>query len=218
MVFGAGELNDLQHLFGRVGDVQSNVPAVLASLSGKKLRQRAEQYVEALASHASELPHTVDKMPANFQLIGLIHGLLPNAKIIHVARNPLDTCLSCYTRLFERSQLHSYDLVEMGRYYQNYVRIMNHWKEILPEGSFLTVHYEALVDDIDAEARRIIAHCGLEWDQSCLDFHTRQRRVRTASVQQVRKPLYKSSKAKWLNYKTQLRPLIETIGDSAIQF
>ncbi len=213
-IFGAGELNDLQHLFGGVTSPQHCLAEAIASLSPDALRQRARDYVEALAKHAPDTPHIVDKMPANFQLVGLIHAVMPNAKIIHVARNPLDTCLSCYTRLFERSQLHSYDLVELGNYYNNYVRIMNHWREVLPENAFLTVQYETLIDDFETESRKIISYCGLEWDQGCLDFHKTQRRVRTASVQQVRQPLYKSSKAKWLNYQQQLRPLVDAIGET----
>ena len=213
-IFGAGELNDLQHLFGGVTSPQHCLPETIASFSHDALRQRAQDYVEALAKLAPDTPHIVDKMPANFQLVGLIHALMPNARIIHVVRNPLDTCLSCYTRLFERSQLHSYDLVELGSYYNNYVRIMNHWRDILPENAFLTVHYETLIDDFEAEARKIISYCGLEWDKGCLDFHKSKRRVRTASVQQVRQPLYRSSKAKWLNYQQQLRPLVDTIGET----
>ncbi len=217
-VFGAGELNDLQHQFGKVGDQQTEVPETIAALSDADLKRRADNYVDVLRLLAPEAPYVVDKMPANFQLVGLIHGILPNAKIIHVARNPFDTCLSCYTRLFERSQLHSYDLVELGRYFNNYVRIMNHWRRTLPSDAFITVHYEHLVDDLEHESRRMIDHCGLEWDDACLSFHKSKRRVRTASVQQVRKPLYNSSKAKWRKYEQQLQPLIDIIGDNAIRF
>ncbi len=210
-VFGAGELNDLQNLFGRLGDGSTNVPLAVKSATGGKLAQRAQDYIDALSLHAPDAPHIVDKMPANFQLIGLIHSLLPNAKIVHVVRNPFDTCLSCYTRLFERSQLYSYDLVELGRYYNNYSRIMDHWRDILPEGAFHNLQYEALIDDIAVEARRLIDYCGLDWDDSCLEFHKSKRRVRTASVQQVRQPLYASSKAKWRKYEEQLSQLARTI-------
>lgn len=212
-VIGAGELNDLPNLFGRLEDGSSNLPRAVQAMSDATLTRRAEDYVEALRQHAPDAPYVVDKMPANFQLIGLIHGLLPNAKIIHIARDPLDTCLSCYTRLFERSQLHSYDQVELGRYFNNYIRIMNHWRDTLPEDAFHSIHYEALVDDIETVARGLIDYCGLDWDEACLDFHTAKRRVRTASLQQVRQPLYSSSKAKWRQYEAHLQPLIKTIGD-----
>lgn len=218
-VFGAGELSDLQALFGqRTTGEKLDLAQNLASMDATDLTRKMQAYVERTALHAPDSPHIVDKMPANFQMVGLIHALMPNAKIIHIARNPFDTCLSCFTRVFERSQLHSYDQVELGRYFINYVRLMNHWKAVLPEGSFHTVHYENLVDDIDTEARRIIAHCGLEWDDACLEFYKGRRRVRTASVQQVRQPLYTSSKAKWRKYEAKLQPLVNTIGDYAISF
>lgn len=218
-IFGAGELNYMQSLFGiRKNDNKSDISHVAAHMSEHDLTRNMGKYVESINTHAPGSPHIVDKMPANFQMIGLIHALLPNAKIIHIARNPIDTCLSCFTRIFERSQLHSYDQIELGRYFNNYVRIMNHWHQLLPEGSFHTVHYENLIDDIDTEARRIIDHCGLEWDPACLEFYKGNRRVRTASVQQVRQPLYSSSKGKWRKYATHLKPLLETIGDNQIQF
>jgi len=218
-VSGAGELNYLQSLFGtRKNDGKSDLSHVVAHMPEQDLTRNIEKYVESINALAPSIPHVVDKMPANFQMIGLIHALMPNAKIIHIARNPMDTCLSCFTRIFERSQLHSYDQIELGRYFNNYVRIMNHWHQLLPECSFHTVHYENLIDDIDTEARRIIDHCGLEWDPACLEFYKGNRRVRTASVQQVRQPLYATSKEKWKKYKTHLKPLLESIGDNRIEF
>lgn len=218
-ITGAGELNYLQNLFAiRKSDGQSDLAQNIATMPASDITRKIETFIENINTHAPGSPHIVDKMPANFQMIGLIHALLPNAKIIHIARNPFDTCLSCYTRIFERSQLHSYDLVELGRYFNNYVRIMNYWHDLLPKGSFHTVHYENLIDDIEREARRIIDHCGLEWDDACLEFYKGKRRVRTASVQQVRQPLYTTSKEKWKKYERQLQPLRDTIGDNKIQF
>ncbi|MDX8354936.1 sulfotransferase [Cognatiyoonia sp. IB215182] len=216
-VFGAGELNDLNALFGAASNGQRvDLASNVAGMTGADLTRKITTYVANLDAHAPGTPHIVDKMPANFQMVGLIHGLLPNAKIVHIARNPFDTCLSCFTRVFERSQLHSYDQVELGRYFNNYVRLMDHWQATLPEGAFHTLHYENLVDDIDKEARGLIAHCGLEWDDACLAFYKGKRRVRTASVQQVRQPLYASSKDKWKRYERQLQPLVQTIGDIRI--
>ncbi|WP_299077755.1 tetratricopeptide repeat-containing sulfotransferase family protein [uncultured Ruegeria sp.] len=218
-VFGAGELSYLHNLFAdqlRGGNKKTG--SLIASLSEHGLTQRAQRYVQQLDAHAPCQPHIVDKMPANFLMVGLIHAVLPNARIVHIARNPFDTCLSCFTRVFQRSQYHSYDQVELGRYFKAYVRVMQHWNELLPADSFLTVHYENLVEDIEFEARRMIAFCGLKWDERCLDFHKGERRVRTASVQQVRQPLYKSSKEKWRNYEAQLAPLIQTIGEARIRF
>jgi tetratricopeptide (TPR) repeat protein len=219
MVFGAGELSDLHVLFSdRQYGGDKKTGSLIAKLSRTELTNRISQFVEQVDARAPNSARIVDKMPANFQLVGLIHALLPNAKIIHIARNPFDTCLSCFTRVFERSQYHSYDQVELGRYFNAYVALMNHWKSTLPKGSFHTVHYENLVDDIETEARQMIAHCGLKWDDACLEFYKGERRVRTASVHQVRQPLYTTSKEKWRKYETQLTPLIKTIGNTRIEF
>ena len=215
-IMGAGELHQLRSLFMK----GHNLDILDKSLNDDtvEITRKIESYLNYTKELAQDTPHVVDKMPANFQLIGLIHALMPNAKIIHIARNPFDTCLSNFTRLFGRSQLHSYDQIELGRFFNNYVRLMNHWKNLLPDGSFHTVHYENLVDDIDVEARKIISFCGLEWDENCLEFYNSKRRVRTASVSQVRKPLYNSSKEKWKVYENQLQPLVSTIGNNRIKF
>ncbi|WP_425081974.1 tetratricopeptide repeat-containing sulfotransferase family protein [Ruegeria arenilitoris] len=218
-VFGAGELSYMHKLFtDQLRGGNKKTGSLIAALPDHEISKRAQQYIQQLDAHAPGKPFIVDKMPANFLMVGLIHAIMPNARIVHVARNPMDTCLSCFTRVFQRSQYHSYDQVELGRYFNAYVRVMQHWNDILPSGSFHTVHYENLVENIEFEARRLIAFCGLEWDDSCLEFHKDARRVRTASVQQVRQPLYKSSKEKWLNYKSHLTPLIETIGEARISF
>ena len=219
LVFGAGELPDLQAIFGPPpGQPRSKLGSVIAERPADESRRLAKKYVTELCKHAPQSDKIVDKMPANFQLLGLISALMPRAKIIHVARNPIDTCLSNYTRVFERSQLHSYDQVELGRYFNNYVELMNHWYDVLDVGSFYTLHYEDLVDDIDEQARSLIEYCGLEWDDRCLEFYKGKRRVRTASLQQVRQPLYSSSKQKWRKYSNHLTPLIETIGERRIAF
>ena len=219
LVFGAGELHDLQSIFGPPpGQPRSGLAQLIATRAPEVSHRLAEKYVSVLQQHAPEARHVVDKMPANFQLVGLISALMPNAKIVHIARDPIDTCLSNYTRVFERSQLHSYDLTELGRYFNNYVDIMRHWHDVLEPGAFYTLHYEALVDDIEEEARALLSFCGLDWDDKCLEFYKGKRRVRTASVQQVRQPLYSSSKQKWRAYADHLGPLIEVIGDNRITF
>ncbi len=218
-ISGAGELNYLQNLFGLCPTSgKFDMPRILPQMPAHDLTRKIEEYIESAKTHAPNTPYIVDKMPANFQMLGLIYALLPNAKIIHIARNPFDTCLSCFTRIFERSQLHSYDQVELGRYFNNYIRLMNHWHTLLPKDSFHTVHYENLVEDIDTEARRIIDFCGLGWEDACLEFYKGKRRVRTASVQQVRQPLYKTSKEKWKRYEAQLQPLVDIIAYNKISF
>jgi hypothetical protein len=212
LVYGAGELGHLQRIFRiETADQVAQLKALLLA-KPDEISRKIAQYVARLDEHAPGSPRITDKMPANFLLLGLIHALLPNARIIHVARDAVDTCVSCFTRLFERSQYHSYDQVELGRYYNAYSRLMEHWAKLLPATAFHTVSYEALVNNPEAEARAMISYCGLDWDEACLEFHTAKRRVRTASVTQVRSPMYSSSVAKWKQYEGHLGPLLDTLG------
>src|SRR6202034_1474779 len=146
----------------------------------------------------------VDKLPENFLRIGLIRRILPKARIIHTMRDPIDTCVSCYSKLFTYGQHFSYDLGELGRYYRRYTELMAHWRSVLPAGAMLDVTYEDVVDDLEGQARRLIAYCGLPWDDRCLSFHKTIRPVRTASSAQVRKPLYRSSVHRWRRYQAGL--------------
>jgi hypothetical protein len=127
-----------------------------------------------------------DKMPYNFLHVGLIHVLFPQARIIHCVRNPLDTCLSCYTTLFTHGHEFSYDLTEAGLYYRNYAQLMAHWRTVIPADRLLEVTYENVVDDFETQARRLVEFCGLPWSEECLRFHETTRPVRTASLHQVR--------------------------------
>ena len=151
-------------------------------------------------------------MPMNFHFVGLIYLTLPNARIIHMRRDPIDTCLSCYSKLFTDRHQYSYDLGELGRYYRAYETLMEHWRRILPPSFMLEVQYEDLIGDLESESRRIVDHCGLEWDASCLSFYVAERPVRTASAVQVRQPIYRSSIGHWRAYAHQLGPLIEALG------
>jgi len=155
----------------------------------------------------------VDKMPGNFRYLGLIHLALPNAKIIHVRRDPVDTCLSCFQNRFEiNSVLYANDLGELGRYYRAYDRLMARWTELLPESAMLTVQYETLLADFENEVRRILAFCGLAWDDACLSFDKVERSVRTASAMQVRKPLFAPSRKKWRPADEILHPLLDALA------
>jgi hypothetical protein len=151
-------------------------------------------------------------MPSNYYFAGLIHLALPNAKIIHCMRDPLDTCVSCFSKLFSGEQNHTYDLAELGRYYRRYDRLMAHWRRVLPEGRILDIRYEDVVGDLETQARRIIAYCGLKWDKRCLDFHNTDRPVRTASATQVRRPIYNSAVGRWRLYEEELGPLLTALG------
>jgi hypothetical protein len=153
----------------------------------------------------------VDKMPINFLYIGLIHLTLANARIIHVRRDPLDTCFSCFSMLFVGDQPYSYDLGELGRYYRAYEALMAHWRQVLPPGVMLEVRYEDIIDDLKGQAAAMVAHCGLSLEQSCLAFHETIRPVRTASSTQVRQPLYRHSVGRSRAYEHLLKPLCQAL-------
>lgn len=214
LVHGAGELPDLLALAAtpKAGRTEG-YPLSLEGITPQGLKDLGEKYVKGLRTRNADAKHITDKMPANFNCVGLIHLMLPNAKIVHVKRNPVDICLSGFTRLFNKSQHHSYDLAEIGRYYRNYTTIMDHWREVLPNGAFYEVQYEDLVSDHENQSRALLDYCGLEWDAVCLDFHKTERNIRTASVTQVRQPIYKTSVDRWRKYETHLEPLLDVLGD-----
>ena len=154
-----------------------------------------------------------DKVPDNFQLVGLIHAALPNARIIHTRRDPIDTCLSIFSILFTGgSQPYSYDLGQLGRYYRAYQKMMAHWHSVLPPGVMIDVQYEDVVGDLEGEARRIIAHCGLEWDDACLEFYKTERPITSASHAQVRQPIYRSAVGRPRPPRELMLPLLEALG------
>ena len=213
---GAGELFDfdniVQSLTGLNGGALS-FPEVVATMSGEQLRQVGARYLAAVRALAPTAERVADKMPWKLHFPGLIHLALPNARIIHARRDPVDTCLSCFSILFEGAgNPFTYDLGELSRFYRAYDFLMAHWRAVLPPGLMLEVRYEEVVGELEKQARSIIAHCGLEWDDSCLAFHATRRPVRTSSVAQVRKPIYHSSVGRWRPYRDQLRPLFEELG------
>jgi hypothetical protein len=206
-VHGAGELSDFTAAVAGL-DGPDGVPA---DIGGAELRRIGARYVARVRPLAPGALRITDKMPANFRFAGLIHLALPNARIIHLRRDPVDTCLSCFSILFGGDQPHTYDLGELGRYYRAYQRLMEHWRAVLPLGVMLEVQYEALVGDFEPQARRIVAHCGLEWDDACLDFYKTQRPVHTASAVQVRRPVYQTSVGRWRPPEDLLRPLLDAL-------
>lgn len=168
-------------------------------------------YLELSGGDASAPLFFTDKMPENFKFLGLIHLVFPNAKIIHCRRDPIDTCISCFMQNFASGQFFSYDLAELGKYYRDYAALMDHWEKVLP-GRFLTVQYEDTVADLESQARRLLDHCGLPWEDQVLEFHKTDRPVWTASAGQVHKPIYTSSVARWQRYEKHLGPLVEALG------
>lgn len=214
-VHGAGELNNLSIITHRTVENATGThsyPENMIYLTPTECRAMADEYLACLQSHAPSATRITDKMPGNFVAIGFIHALFPHAKIIHVERNPIDTCLSCYTKLFRNGQFFSYDLAELGHFYIHYQRIMAHWRHVLPSNAWLDVRYENVISDLEFEARQLIAYCELEWDPICLDFHTMKRQVRTASLTQVRKPIYTSSVERWRRLEHELAPLINVLN------
>jgi hypothetical protein len=217
-VFAAGELEDFGRAAGRVCEPPGATvpyPEMLATITGEQLGALGARYldaVRAIGPRAAAAERFTDKLPANFRLVGLIHLALPNARIIHVRRDPVDTCFSCFSKLFAGQQAFTYDLAELGRHYRAYDALMEHWWTILPPGVMLEVRYEELIADFEPQVRRMLAHCGLAWDAACLAFHTTQRSVRTASATQVRQPLYSSAVGRWRPYEAMLGPLLEALG------
>jgi len=214
-VFGAGELETFKEAVGDLVNSQGVLaayPALAEALSPDQIRQVGEIYTKRVRPLAPEAPHIVDKMPINFMFVGLIHLALPNARIINLRRDPLDTCVSCFSLLFTGSQPFAYDLGELGRYYRGYERVMDHWHTVLPPGVMIDVRYEDLVDDIEGEGRRVLRHCGLEWEDACRNFHDTERTVRTASLMQVREPVHRRAIGGWQRYAKYLGPLADALG------
>jgi hypothetical protein len=173
------------------------------------------RYLAELKKIAPDSERVTDKMPSNYYYAGLIHLALPSAKIIHCVRDPVDTCVSCFSKLFSGAQVHTYDLAELGRYYRRYERLMVHWRRVLPKGRILDVRYEDVVADLEGQARRILAHCALPWDDRCLAFHRTERPVRTASATQVRRPIYSTAVGRWRAYAYDLGSLLHALGIDA---
>ena len=217
-VHGAGELITLNEVVLTVRGPHGNTlpyPDFVPAADARALQQIGARYVAEVRKLAPRSAHVTDKMPSNYFFAGLIHLALPNAKIIHCLRDPLDTCISCFSKLFSAEQNHTYDLAELGRYYRRYHRLMAHWRAVLPAGRILNVRYEDVVEDLDAQAKRIIAHCSLPWDERCLAFHQTDRPVRTASASQVRQPIYNSAVGRWRVYERHLEPLVVALGGLA---
>jgi len=187
-------------------------PESLRSAPHEVLTALGNRYIEETRSLRRGLPRFIDKLPNNFAHIGLIHAILPNATIIDVRRHPMDACFSCFKQYFASGQAFTYDLQCLGRYYRCYLELMNHWDTVLP-GKVLHLSYEGLVAAPDTEIRRLLAHCGLEFNPRCLQFHETQRPIRTSSSEQVRQPLYASSVSYWRRFERELQPLVESLGD-----
>lgn len=222
-IYGAGELKHITSTLENI-EVQGrriklgDIEAAFAYDQNASFAERGQWYSDMLKSIAGK-PYKciVDKMPGNFNFVGLIHTILPEAKIIHSRRHPVETCLSIYRILFAEGHQWSYDLGQLGRYYKHYWDLMQHWREQYP-GVMYEVRYEDNVADVEGQARKLIDYLGLEWNENCLNFYNTDRPVKTASASQVRKPIYTTSTNRWRKYEPHLGPLMAEIGDIVAEY
>ncbi len=208
---GAGELKAVHALTASL----DGFPEAAGDLAGSALAALGGAYLETTSIMGPDRARVVDKMPSNFLYCGFIRLILPGARIIHCRRDAVDTCLSCYTKLFAGEQSFTYDQRELGRYHRAYQGLAAHWRAVLPPSNFLEVDYEATVADTEAQTRRILTFLGLDFDEACLRFHETRRPVRTASVNQVRQPIYSSSVGRWRAHAAHLGPLLAALGLAA---
>lgn len=214
-VFGAGELDEIKRIAndmpGTIG-VHTPYPECVRNLTQTHVEEFAKRYLDHISKLAPKDARLItDKTPGNFTHLGLINMLFPEARVIHCVRNPLDTCLSCYFQHFSDGQFFTYNLADLGVYYRQYLRLMEHYRSVL-KIPMLVVCYEELLADQEGVSRKIIEYCGLDWDDRCLRFHENQRIVRTASYDQVRQPLYRHSVDRWRHYERYLEPLRLALG------
>lgn len=191
-------------------------PRILAELSAEELTTLGERYLEDTKIHRKGAAYFTDKMPNNFRHLGLIHLILPNAKIIDARRAPLDCCWSAYKQLFAEGQEFTYGLEDIGHYYRGYVDLMDHWESVLPSGRILRVQHEDVLDDLEGEVRRILDYCNLPFETACIEFYKTDRAVRTASSEQVRRPINRGGQDQWKPFEPFLDPLKMALGPSLL--
>jgi hypothetical protein len=205
------ELADIPRLVHELQDREVTVatpryPGILADMPAAEFRRLGEKYLTDTAMFRSGKPYFIDKMPNNFRHLSLIRLMLPNAKIIDARREPMACCFSNFKQLFATGQDFTYSLEDIGRYYRSYVELMDHWDAVLP-GGILRVQHEDVVDDLEGSVRRILDFCGLPFEQACLEFHKTERSVRTASSEQVRRPIFREGLDQWRHFEPWLGPL-----------
>jgi len=208
----AGELPTLRLAVDQAGGA---FPDTVADWPDEVWRKIGRDYLQTTAPFAVDKSRLIDKMPSNFIYAGLITRTLPGARIIHCRRNPVDTCLSCFSKNFVGEQPFCYDQRELGLFYRDYHRLMDHWRATLSADQMIEINYEDLVSDQEGQSRRLLAFLGLPWDNTCLDFHQTQRVVHTASTTQVRQPIYRNAVGRWHACAEYLGPLLEALGDLA---
>jgi hypothetical protein len=198
----------------KTNDVPPRYPGVLAELDAGEFRLLGETYLADTQVYRRGAPFFIDKMPGNFRDLGFIHLILPNARIIDARRDPMACCFGNFKQLFTKGQEFSYDLADIGRYYRNYVELMEHWDRVLP-GKILRVRHEDVVADLAGSVRRMLEFCGLEFEPACLEFYKTARSVRTVSSEQVRRPIYRDGIDQWRKFEPWLGPLKAALGPLA---
>jgi predicted Zn-dependent protease len=216
------ELLDIPRLVGEMEGSTSNLkepryPGVLADLTSGDFRRLGECYLSDTRAYRRDKPFFIDKMPNNFRHIGLIHLMLPNAKIIDVRREPMACCFSNLKQLFAGGQEFTYSIEDISRYYRTYLDLMRHWDRVLP-GRVFRVWYEDVVEDLERNVRRLLEFCGLGFEPACVEFYKTERSVRTASSEQVRRPIFRDGLSEWQSYEPWLAPLKASLGDSLIRY
>jgi len=218
-VEGTTELPNILRLVGELqgrdtDTVNPRYPAILPSLTADDFRRFGEKYLAEASVYRTGKPRFIDKMPNNFRHIGLIHLILPNAKIIDARREPMACCFSNFKQLFAAGQEFTYGIEDIARYYVMYERLMRHWDEVLP-GKVLRVQHEDVVKDLEGNVRRILDFCGLDFEPACLEYYKTERSVRTASSEQVRRPIFKEGLEQWRRFEPWLEPLKSALGSLA---
>jgi tetratricopeptide (TPR) repeat protein len=219
-VEGTMELPNILNTVAQFDDLAANrdgFPETVRAVPAVQFAALGARYLAETAPLRRGRERFTDKLPNNFSHVGLIHAMLPNAVVIDVRRHPMDACFSTFKQYFAEGQAFSYDLEDLGHYYRCYLALMDHWDAVLP-GKVLHVHYEELVRDPDTSIRRLLDHCRLSFEPACLSFHETQRPVRTASAEQVRRPIYTTSVGYWRNFESELEPLRRALGDCLKRF
>ena len=190
---------------------------MLTGLDAGQFLELGERYMTETRVQRTGKPYFIDKMPNNFRHLGLIHLMLPRAKIIDARREPMACCFSNLKQLFARGQEFTYSVEDIARYYRTYLELMRHWDHALP-GRVLRVFHEDVVDDLEGNVRRLLDFCGLEFQPACVDFHKTQRSVRTASSEQVRQPIFREGLVQWKHFEPWLDPLKDALGDALTRY
>lgn len=210
-------LNLAKRLRGRGGDREGSpqYPRILTEIDDSYFRRFGQQFIDDTRAYRGDTPFFIDKMPNNFFHIGLIKLILPNAKVIDARRHPMACCFSGFKQLFGEGQEFSYGLTEVGNYYRQYLKLMDHWDQVLP-GFVLRVQHEDVVNDLEGQVRRILDFCNLPFEQACVEYHRTERSIRTPSSEQVRQPIYKTGLEQWRHFEPWLDPLKEALGPEVL--